>query len=527
MRRTAIPLALALAALMPAAVADAATPFTVGQGVNPRIAVSPNGTGHVVWGIPSRNGASAAIGYCRIPAGASACDRSFTLGYPGGAGLQSTGNVTVQAESDTRIRIVGSCFNCAGSGLTESIHRFTTNNGGDTAPLAEPALGATPTTAGMGPDGVSVTSGLENPFVTPAEGDGVIARPAAAGKVDVTSGFLFVYTPSLVQVPGQNKLVHVVNDLKVVKTAVFAGPDLKAATIMNAANWTGDLLLPGAETENGETKLTAGPSGIWLTYQNRVPLDDHLGIRRFDPATNTFGAPRYLESAGVVDAGVGYPSSGQDAAGRVHAAWSSGYDTGRLRYVRSDPTGATFTEAANIAQGETFLDPEVGAGADGNGYAVWHGNGDTPIRVVRLEPYPEPGPSPPPTAEGVTPTGPPPAPTTTGSTRRTVRASVPGATIEFDVPRGCVQPGRTFRVTLKWKRKKRKGNLFVKVRRADFYIGKRRVKIDRKAPFVQTLRVTASTRRGSTITVRARAFIKVRRGKAPKKSIRATIKVCP
>ena len=49
---------------------------------------------------------------------------------------------------------------------------------------------------------------------------------------------------------------------------------------------------------------------------------------------------------------------------------------------------------------------------------------------------------------------------------------------------------------------------------------------DRKAPFVQTLRVTASARRGSTINLRARAFIKVKKGKGPKKSIKAQIKVC-
>jgi hypothetical protein len=94
-------------------------------------------------------------------------------------------------------------------------------------------------------------------------------------------------------------------------------------------------------------------------------------------------------------------------------------------------------------------------------------------------------------------------------------------------PRGCVRPGGTFVATLKWKRKKRKGNLFVKVRRTDFYIGKRRVKIDRKAPFRKTLRVRAGTARGSTVRLRARAFIKVKRGRSPKKSLFVTFRVCP
>ena len=76
--------------------------------------------------------------------------------------------------------------------------------------------------------------------------------------------------------------------------------------------------------------------------------------------------------------------------------------------------------------------------------------------------------------------------------RRTV--SVRGGSVTLTGPRGCIRRGGTFVATLKWKRKKRKGNLFVKVRRTDFYIGTRRVKIDRRAPFRQTLRVRATSR---------------------------------
>lgn len=109
---------------------------------------------------------------------------------------------------------------------------------------------------------------------------------------------------------------------------------------------------------------------------------------------------------------------------------------------------------------------------------------------------------------------------------KTTTATVPGAKISFGVPNTCVKAGSTFKVTLTWKKQKRKGNKFVKVRRADFYIGKRRVKIDKRAPFTQTLKVTATTKKGSTITVKARAFIKVTRGKSPTKSISSKIKVC-
>lgn len=110
--------------------------------------------------------------------------------------------------------------------------------------------------------------------------------------------------------------------------------------------------------------------------------------------------------------------------------------------------------------------------------------------------------------------------------RVSTSATVPGAKITFNVPGSCVAPGKTFTVTLTWKKQKRKGNRFVKVRRADFYIGTKRVKIDRRAPFRQTLTVKASATPGSTITLRARAYIKVKRGKSPTKSIRSKIKVC-
>jgi len=109
---------------------------------------------------------------------------------------------------------------------------------------------------------------------------------------------------------------------------------------------------------------------------------------------------------------------------------------------------------------------------------------------------------------------------------KTTTATVPGAKISLGTPSSCVKAGSTFKVTLTWKKQRRKGNKFVKVRRADFYIGSKRVKIDKKAPFTQTLKVTATTKKGSTITVKARAYIKVTKGRSPTKSISSKIKVC-
>lgn len=119
----------------------------------------------------------------------------------------------------------------------------------------------------------------------------------------------------------------------------------------------------------------------------------------------------------------------------------------------------------------------------------------------------------------------PPVTPSSGPTRN-VRVRVPGATVTLSVPGACVQRGGAFSAKLGWKKQKRKGNVFVRVRRTDFFVGSKRVLLDRKAPFAMRFKVPPSAAAGSTLTVRARAYIKVRKGRSPTKSIRATVRVC-
>jgi spore coat-associated protein N len=156
--------------------------------------------------------------------------------------------------------------------------------------------------------------------------------------------------------------------------------------------------------------------------------------------------------------------------------------------------------------------PDSGPGAD-NAFAgasasvrfAWTATGD--------DPAPAPGPAP------------APAPTTGPLSSSSV--TTPGAVVTLSVAGGCVRPGGILRAKLAWKTQKRKGNVFVKVRRTDFFVGRKRVLLDRRAPFALRFKVPLSATAGSTLTVRARAFIKVRRGRSPTKSIRVTVKVCP
>ncbi len=73
-------LLIAIACLAIPAGAQAATPFTAGSGASPDVAVGSDGTGHVVW---QTGGENDQVGYCRVSAEATACNRTELLSFPG------------------------------------------------------------------------------------------------------------------------------------------------------------------------------------------------------------------------------------------------------------------------------------------------------------------------------------------------------------------------------------------------------------------------------------------------------------
>lgn len=112
-----------------------------------------------------------------------------------------------------------------------------------------------------------------------------------------------------------------------------------------------------------------------------------------------------------------------------------------------------------------------------------------------------------------------------GAGSRTI--SLPGGgSITLQGPKTCVAAGGSFTATLAFKKSKKKGSKTVKVSSVDFYIDKTRVKVDKRAPFRQTLTVR-NLAAGSKHTLKARATIKVRSGKPPKKSVSTSFSVCP
>ncbi len=504
-RRTiVVVLAAAAAAGLPAA-AQAATPFNVGAGDTPQVAVDSTGAGHIVWDISSDAGAR--IGYCRVPKNATACDVARELSFPGGGTPGSFGYPQVFAPAPNKVVIVGGCYSC-GSGYP--VYRWiSVTNGASFGSSVQVADNIIPEGEGtyVNTGDVAVVISGENILGTPAVGSSPVGVLAGGHNV----------SESVVRVPGHNQLVAAGTNHDAISYSVFSGP-LTPSAINTPSNWTA-ARPPTPPVDDSPALLGAGGAGVFLAFHRYATKE--VMVQRYDPATKAFGAPSPIDSSGGSEIDVAVDSAGP------HVMWDTDFDGGRLRYRRSTDAGASYGPVANIATRDTFSAPKIAVAADGSsGFATWISSGGT-IKAVALDPQPEPStittPAPQPPA---TPPPPPPPPILPKATTKKVTVSDRYTSYSLSVPSGCVAPGQSFTATLRWKRKKRKGNVVVKVARVDFYLDKKRLKIDRKAPFAYRYRIAATKRPGSTIKLRARAFTKVRRGKAPKKSLNATIRVC-
>jgi hypothetical protein len=373
--------ALAVIAVPPA---QAATPFTAGTGDDPSLAVGSDGSGHVVW---TRRGVDDRVGYCRVRSEGEACERTHELAFEAPAALLMTAPA-VFTPAPNKVVIASSCANCnAGPGTTTFIWTSTNNGQSFGAPQRLRVFsGGTPLTSGIWLDELGSYVGLSSRVGASAGA----TLPTAGIDLTPTSG-TSVFDPVIARVPGTDKLVAAVNDLVTIRYAVYTGAGSVAA-LNDPGNWLVDRSLPAPEGDNDETVLSSGPSGVFLSYAAFAPTGIRAGLRRFDPVTNTFGVPQYLNGDDPFDRHTfGESTTFQDPSGRMHVAWRLIVDGDRLRYRVGDPNTREFSPAANIALRERFVDPKLAAGADGKGFAVWDASSDA-IRVVRLDPQPEPAP---------------------------------------------------------------------------------------------------------------------------------------
>lgn len=556
-----IALATAALALSLPAAASAATPFTIApDGTGQSTVIDAAGTTYVAYIRPASTGAGQSVGYCRIPAGTDGCATSLELPFPGAhaSGAQGVGRAAVTLVPHGKIRVWATCFGCANdfTGAPDYTFRWESNSADNTGFHLAARAGKD---AGNG-DGTAAARNLVGggqALVAATVGGGVQAReavgvpPAETYPVSYAaiSPLFLNYRPSVVTAP-DGRLIYASDDGDRMVSSTYLPPALATVSAINAAVSWSAVAAPtsddGGTSSISSMSLTSGPSGTYVGYDYFVPLDERLRVRRFDPATLRFGPPVDIQGNDPLDDSVSASVINQDAGGRLHAVWESLHADGdRLRYARTDAAGNGASVLGTLAQGERFIDPQLAAGPGNEGVVVWHGNSETALRAVRLEPTADPLPGGGGDGGGgdtggnpggggigtpgtkVSPPLLPKAPT------KSTKVSVPGGTLSFTTPKACVPRGGKFsaRMAFAAKRKQkaahRTGNVVIKVLRADFYLGKKRVKRDTKAPFVQRITVSAKSKRGSTIKLRAVAKLKVKKTSRPRtKTIRATLKVC-
>ena len=511
---------LAAACLAPAA-AQAGEPFTVGEGSNPHLLTHADGNAQIVWA----DDVADKVHFCAIPRGERECFLSRTLDAPF-AGLGP--------DRPFLVRGAGATLHIAMAHHSlDQTWLWTSANGGNTwsGPTKIYSSGE-----GTGAEEPMLTStGLEILFPNWNPGQGVWAAKTDASENAGTA---------VAELPdggngelGTNLQVASTGGVSVVATAED-GENVhmwrhQAGDWSSEANWSLAPTLVGA----GDTsRLAGGQGGPYLMTTVGAPGDRHVEMRRW---TGTqFGvATKVADEEGYINDVTVSPSGG------VGAIWRRNDSPNRLRFALSTNTGATWAVSTIALEDVVMRGMDVALANDNQGWAVYEGRNSAQtaakreIRVATTEPVAEPQkPATPATTPATppqtTPTTPPP-PRTNGtkpvekstSAFRRITSSVRGATLELSVPTQCIPAGKPFTVRLGWQKQKRKGNLFVKVSQARFFIGKTKLKTDRSAPFSQTLTIPQPVR-GREYRLRTQAVIKVRRGRSPKKSVFATLRVC-
>jgi hypothetical protein len=390
MARLIAVLVTAAAALACAAPALGATPFTAGSGTGHDLAVGSDGFGHVVW--IQNDGSEDDVAYCRVPPGASACDgESAVLEFADttAANPDSFGSAQVLTPAPGKVVVVASCTQCGAGTIEDRTYSWVDLDNGASFP-GPVEIGQDLMVAGQ--TGYLNTGDI---FLG-VEGTRFLAMNASVvTDVDFDiGGFGVSAHPAVVPGPAAGKAVHALTgNASTVRYAVFTDPVLPTteADLNAPGNWDTLNPLAGAEADNEETHLSSGGNGVLLSYLSTFSATDvRVGLRTFNSGTNSFGPPAYLQGADAIDRnGLDFPHHSQDAGNGIHFVWRTLHDGGRLRYIRSEDGGATFSAPANLALGESFQDPLVEAGAEGTGFAAWRTTGGQ-IRVVVIDPQPEP-----------------------------------------------------------------------------------------------------------------------------------------
>lgn len=524
--------AAGLAGALPAAAAHAGEPVTIGEGKSPHVVVdATTGMARAVWLDDDAN----RIRFCAVPRGATACSHTAELLPPSGGPPVVGVPFLLDGGPGGIDKIV--------TAVGGKLYAYTSGDGltGWTpgTKYYDVAPGTNHRAPVLNADGSEFLMAGTNPalsvWAVRSNSTDTTASATASLPTGATSGL--VYDLEVAHAGGSTYLATA-NDLQ--RTYVWAATG--AGDLSTEGAWSAAPTLVG---DSDTSRLAGNATGAYLMTSGGTPSQPTVEVRRWNAAALAFGAPA------VVAAETGYINDVDVAAsGTVVTVWrKNDAPTNRLRFARSADGGATWATSTIARDDAIMADMDVAVAGDGEGFAVYEGrsiDGNTrEIRLASTTALPEPPPAPPAPPTGGSGSGggasggakttvtvkPNPILTAIGGGTKPAKkvklttATVPGATISLGVPTACIPAGKPFTATLSFTKQRKKGNVFVKVRRTDFSIGGRILKKDTSAPFTQTLTIPRP-KKGQTYTLKARAHIKVKRGAGPKKSISATLKVC-
>lgn len=357
-----------------AAPSAGAAAFTVGDGevFRPGIAVDPvTGVGHVTWGQRQNSPAPDLLQYCRIPRGASDCDRRQTIEVA--PELEAFGHHQVLVPESGRVILLAN--RCCGKG--EGVWMVESTDGGTSfgAPRQiGTGTGLYRAAFGPGEFNVSLTTDTDSSGVkyqsAPIDGSPPATSYATVGDgsgqwYSGSTAFLGPLTP-MVAFDDLDNLFFRVKD-------PTAGSDPN-----DIANWKPTQALGKGD----EPMLAGGPRGVYLLHSDDE-VEQQYVVRGFDPATEQFGLPVAVSERGDPI----FRDFMQDAGGGLNAAWISNTGTDPLRF-RTSADGRDWgaIQTLDPATNDNGFNLRVGAASDGGGWVVFDGNSTGPIRLAPIPP---------------------------------------------------------------------------------------------------------------------------------------------
>jgi hypothetical protein len=461
--------------------AVAATPFTLGQGLAPAVAVGPDGAGLFAW---SDAGSGNPLHYCKVPKGASSCSISKTFTPPENG--SSNSNYVFVNGSTVQV-VTGRCCD-------DLVLVYTSTDGG--ANFSGPVqIGSINIEAGLaaGPG-----AGFSGYYFNPLQNFQFMsaAGPQQTAVAHLAAPFVALSAGTAVD-KGTTPVVVLGSDSA---TSLFRWSG--TGDVNDATTWIGPTAISPA---GNVVRVASGGSGpAMLLEQIGAGGSGRLVAMKFDGTT--FGSTATLQSGSPA-----FPTISADQTGRATVLWRFNDE---LRFSQTT-NGTTWSSPVTLLSGGTepglTFNLRVATGSDGHGYAMWTrpvgGGAPDNVRAMQLSP----------------------GGASSGGGEQTTSVDTGDQVITFFTPKQCQAPGAKVRVhvTSKTKQKLARGQGRSKILFVDFQLdGKTKLR-DKKAAFRTKIDVKG-LKAGSTHTLGANISLKqltsAKRGF--KKTLKAKLTIC-